>query len=46
MIPSGRLTSPGFPISYPNNADCRWTITVPLGSSLVLDFTTFETERW
>lgn len=44
-IPSGTFTSPGFPRNYPNNADCRFTITVPLGSVLILDFRTFETER-
>jgi len=45
VIPSGTLTSPGFPRNYPNNAECRWTITVPLGMSLDLTFRTFETER-
>lgn len=44
-IPTGRFTSPGFPGKYPNNADCRFSITVPLGSILVLNFKAFETER-
>ncbi|XP_027053451.1 CUB and sushi domain-containing protein 1-like [Pocillopora damicornis] len=42
---SGNITSPGFPANYPNDVECRWTIRVPLGSTLVLNFRAFETER-
>ena len=39
---SGQLKSPGFPNNYPNNKICYWTITVPFGFSVTLDFETFE----
>ncbi|KAJ7357565.1 zymogen binding [Desmophyllum pertusum] len=45
VAPSGNFTSPGFPANYPNNVECRWIITVPLGSTLMLNFRSFETER-
>ncbi|KAL9979480.1 hypothetical protein ACROYT_G017151 [Oculina patagonica] len=42
---SGNFKSPGYPGNYPNDVECKWTITVPRRSSLVLAFRTFETER-
>lgn len=44
--PSGFFASPNYPLHYPNNAYCVWTITVPQGSELRLDFLFFETEHW
>jgi len=44
--PSGNLASPYYPDNYPNNAYCVWTITVPQGSQLRIDFLFFETESW
>ncbi|XP_074617376.1 zinc metalloproteinase nas-39-like [Acropora palmata] len=43
--PTGNFSSPGFPAQYPNDAHCRWSIPVPRGSILMLNFLTFETER-
>ncbi|XP_020632354.1 deleted in malignant brain tumors 1 protein-like [Orbicella faveolata] len=42
---SGNFKSPGYPGNYPNNIECKWTITVPRRSYLVLAFRTFDTER-
>ena len=42
---SGQLKSPGFPNNYPNNKICYWTITVPFGFSVTLDFETFEVSQ-
>ena len=39
---SGQLKSPEFPNNYPNDKTCYWTITVPFGFSLTLNFETFE----
>ena len=36
---TGYITSPGFPNNnYPNNKRCQWTLNVPQGFILVLDF--------
>ncbi|KAM8967664.1 cubilin [Pelodytes ibericus] len=34
----GYITSPGYPDNYPQNADCVWTIIVPNGEAVQLDF--------
>lgn len=31
----GTLTSPNYPSNYPNNAECQWFITAPLGANWV-----------
>ncbi|MGH0159306.1 UNVERIFIED_CONTAM: hypothetical protein FKN15_040677, partial [Acipenser sinensis] len=36
--PSGYITSPNYPNNYPQNVDCSWTITVPNGEAVQLDF--------
>ena len=41
---TGDLMSPGFPISYPNDADCQWHIHVDDGSLVQLTFETFDVE--
>lgn len=43
--PSGYFSSPFYPRSYPNNANCVWTIMVPRGSVLKIDFLAFDTEE-
>ncbi|MGH0144022.1 UNVERIFIED_CONTAM: hypothetical protein FKN15_047101, partial [Acipenser sinensis] len=35
---SGYITSPNYPNNYPQNVDCSWTITVPNGEAVQLDF--------
>jgi hypothetical protein len=39
---SGQLKSPKFPNNYPNDKICYWTITVPFGFSVTLNFEIFE----
>ena len=39
---SGQLQSPNYPNIHPNDQDCTWTITVPIGFSVVLTFETFD----
>ncbi|NXW85602.1 CDCP2 protein, partial [Alopecoenas beccarii] len=42
---SGEITSPRYPESYPNDAECRWTIGVAGGSGpLTLVFADFQVE--
>jgi len=42
----GTLTSPNYPGSYPNNADCRWLITaVGANDTVVIDFSQLNTEE-
>ena len=41
----GEITSPGFPLLYPRNTTCRWTITVPYGDSITLNISHFELEE-
>ena len=38
---SGTLFSPDFPVPYPRNAICIWTITVPAGKRVKLTFENF-----
>ena len=40
--PNGLLTSPSFPNYYPNNANCHYTITQPIGSGILLSFINME----
>lgn len=40
----GRLASPGFPGTYGNNEEQRWTLTAPPGYRLRLYFTHFHLE--
>ena len=37
----GNLTSPNYPFSYPNNLNCRWTISATAGDYIYLNFTYF-----
>ena len=39
---SGSFTSPGFPLSYPNDVTCSWIIEVPENHFVQLTFETFE----
>ncbi|XP_068744395.1 tolloid-like protein 2 [Montipora capricornis] len=41
---SGSFSSPNYPSDYPNSETCRWIISVPQGSRIRLDFTTFILE--
>ena len=44
---SGAFTSPGYPFpGYPNNVNCVWTLYVPVGGFLRLQFTELRTEQW
>lgn len=36
--PSGYVTSPNYPSDYPQNADCVWTIIVPNGEAVQIQF--------
>ena len=38
------LTSPGYPVSYWDKADCQWHFTAEEGYILAVDFTTFDME--
>ncbi|XP_006816868.1 cubilin-like [Saccoglossus kowalevskii] len=41
---SGEVTSPNYPGLYPANSNCQYTILVPLGSAIWLQFTTVKLE--
>ncbi|XP_030793354.1 CUB and sushi domain-containing protein 1 [Rhinopithecus roxellana] len=40
----GVILSPGFPGSYPNNLDCTWSISLPIGYGAHIQFLNFSTE--
>lgn len=42
---TGTLTSPGYPGSYPPNADCIWVITAPRGHYIELKFKIFDIHK-
>lgn len=41
---SGVIESPNFPDNYPHHVDCEWTIEVPLGNKIGIDFSHFAME--
>uniref|UniRef100_A0A5G2R948 CUB and Sushi multiple domains 1 n=1 Tax=Sus scrofa TaxID=9823 RepID=A0A5G2R948_PIG len=41
---AGVILSPGFPGAYPNNLDCTWKITLPIGYGAHIQFLNFSTE--
>ncbi|XP_068719046.1 sushi, von Willebrand factor type A, EGF and pentraxin domain-containing protein 1-like [Montipora capricornis] len=43
--PSGTFTSPNNPNSYPDNAYCRWKISVPVNKKVLVTFNTFKTQK-
>ncbi|XP_063957982.1 uncharacterized protein LOC129265532 isoform X2 [Lytechinus pictus] len=42
---SGDLNSPNYPRKYPNNKKCSYTINVPVGKRIVLQFKDFQIEN-
>ncbi|KAF6722152.1 Cubilin [Oryzias melastigma] len=42
--PSGTITSPGHPTSYPHGANCTWFISVQPGNLIRLSFNSFNLE--
>ncbi|XP_052474163.1 discoidin, CUB and LCCL domain-containing protein 1 isoform X2 [Carassius gibelio] len=42
---SGTLTSLNFPGTYPNHTQCEWSLRVPKGQTLLLNFGDFDLER-
>ncbi|KAM6149501.1 CUB and sushi domain-containing protein 1 [Erethizon dorsatum] len=42
--PGGVILSPGFPGSYPNNLDCTWKLSLPVGYGAHIQFLNFSTE--
>lgn len=41
---SGVIESPNFPNNYPHHLDCDWTIEVPLGNKIGIEFSHFDLE--
>uniref|UniRef100_A0A8C7D0Q5 CUB and Sushi multiple domains 3 n=1 Tax=Oncorhynchus kisutch TaxID=8019 RepID=A0A8C7D0Q5_ONCKI len=41
---SGVILSPGFPGNYPSGLDCTWTVILPTGFGIHLQFLNFSTE--
>ncbi|CAB1320459.1 unnamed protein product, partial [Coregonus sp. 'balchen'] len=41
---SGVILSPGFPGNYPSGLDCTWTVILPIGFGIHLQFLNFSTE--
>uniref|UniRef100_A0A8C1SNY0 CUB and Sushi multiple domains 3a n=1 Tax=Cyprinus carpio TaxID=7962 RepID=A0A8C1SNY0_CYPCA len=38
------ILSPGFPGNYPSGLDCTWTVTLPIGFGIHVQFLNFSTE--
>ena len=41
---SGQITSPGWPLNYPDNQNCLYVITVPEPNTVLLNITDFHLE--
>jgi cubilin len=42
--PRGTFSSPNYPMPYPHNTDCQWTIVVEYGNIIELTFEDFDFE--
>ena len=42
LSPTGNFTSPGYPSKYLANKQCRYSISVPVGKTIQLDFISFN----
>ena len=42
----GSFNSPNYPNNYPHNQNCFWTISVPYGNHVSLEFLSFSVEYW
>ena len=42
---AGIIYSPGFPWNYPNNVQCNWDLTPPIGQQINLKFSAFQLKR-
>ena len=42
---SGNFSSPNYPINYPNQKRCTWSITVPGPHRILVAFDVFNTQR-
>ena len=40
--PFGLITSPGFPQTYQNGIDCSWSIQLPIGQLIQINFLHFD----
>ncbi|XP_050362534.1 cubilin-like [Nymphalis io] len=38
----GSIASPNYPLSYPSNADCEWTLATSPGNRVYITFETFD----
>jgi len=43
--PTGMITSPNYPSTYPHQRECEWTIIAPQGMQILLNVTDFAIER-
>ena len=43
--PNGIVTSPSYPHNYPNNANCKYTISQPIDSIIGLKFVFMDTQQ-
>lgn len=41
----GEIASPGYPMAYPNDAECFWRIDVSQGSKVLFGFSDLDMER-
>lgn len=41
---NGTIFSPGHPAEYPNFQDCVWSVRVPPGNGIYINFTVLSTE--
>ena len=41
-VTGNTLTSPGYPIIYPNNMDCIYQVPIPDGMAMKIDFRDFH----
>ena len=44
FTPNGTFTSPSFPNNYPDNVDCIYTVSLPMGAIISLSTEMFDVE--
>ena len=44
-VVNNSLSSPGYPNNYPNNMHCEYSVPIPEGTTMIINFHDFHLEK-